>query len=237
MESLYPSCQAQAIKLFLCIAFILFLSLPASAQSFSLLQTSPIDANPDAAPALHVASADRPPSFSTNKVIGQVALGTAFGLAAGLAGGYIGVAIEGCNDNDDFLCGLGGVALGATTGIVLGSATGVYLGGRSETVTISYGRTLLGSTAGLVAGALLIGALDGVAGSDVTPALLLITPAMGAALLGNTSRRYRSGHQTSGLLNWEAGQLHVGIPAIQQQPLSGVPQSYVRSVRLLDVRW
>jgi hypothetical protein len=83
---------------------------------------------------------------------------------------------------------------------------------------------------------LLLSALDG--GDDSIALLaLVVSPAVGATLIGNTSRRYRAGHSPNGLLSWDDGQLHLGVPALQQQPLGGVPQTVVRSVRLLEVRW
>ena len=213
------------------LLLVTFSPIATSAQHFTATLDAPVT---PPAPLVYIV-AEKPPPFSTRRIAGQIALGTVTGLAGGLTGGFIGVTIEDCSDGD-WLCGLGGALLGGTVGLLVGSSAGVYAAGRTETVAIGYGRTLLGSVAGFGTGILLLGALGG-GDNDLAFIAILVSPAVGATLLGNTSRRYRAGHGPNGLLNWDDGQFHLGLPALQQQPLGGVPQTFVRSVRLLEVRW
>lgn len=84
-----------------------------------------------------------------------------------------------------------------------------------------------------------LGLLLSIVDGEVPNALilpLLAIPATGAALLSNTSRRYRATAATGSLLNWENGMLFLGVPLLQQLQLGGMPEQ-VRTVCVLEVRW
>ena len=112
----------------------------------------------------------------------QLGMGAALGIVGGLVGGRIGGAAANCNENSEFLCGLGQAVIGSTLGLILGSSTGVYVAGKAVNHEGTFGSTLVGSLGGTLGGGYL--ALKYLDGNNLIPFFILIvaSPVLGGML-------------------------------------------------------
>ena len=168
------------------------------------------------------------PRVSTGKLIGEIFLGMVGNVAGGYAGSLIGYQIGKENDGEWF-DGFGGAILGYSAGSTFGSALGVYLIGNSGNANGSFGRALLGSFLGEVAAVAVSIAFRN---ETVTIISFVTLPPIGAALLFNSSLKYKSLPESNALLNFNQGKVKIGIPYVHIQPLPGYAKNVKPTVRL-----
>jgi hypothetical protein len=129
---------------------------------------------------------DSTPPLSGRRIVGELVLG---GL--GLVGGAFGGALIGAAATKSY----GGLALGGTLGGLLGATTGVYVIGSAGNETGSLPATAAGAGLGLVLGVVLAEkATDSKSVGPSTLAIAIASPAVGALVGFNMTRRWRSGH-------------------------------------------
>jgi hypothetical protein len=168
------------------------------------------------------------PRVSTGKIIGEILLGMVGNVAGGYAGALIGYQVS-KKDDDEWFDGFGGGILGYFSGSTFGSAFGVYLIGNTGNTNGSFGRALLGGLLGEVAAvAVSIAFRD----ETVTQISFVTLPPIGAALLLNSSLRYKSSPESNALLNFNHGKVKIGIPYFHIQPLPSYAKNVKPTVRL-----
>ncbi len=168
---------------------------------------------------------DDKPRVSTGKFIGEIFMGMVGNFAGGFAGALIGSRV--IEDDDEGLIPMGAF-LGFLPGSILGSALGVYLIGNKGNARGSFGRALLGSFLGEVAAfAILLVDHEGSVGAIS----FLILPPICAAVMFNSSLRYRTLPGPSALLNFDRGKFRIGIPDVHFQPLRGYTKNAKPEVR------
>lgn len=167
------------------------------------------------------------PRVSGGKLFGEIFLGMVGNVAGGYAGAFLGYKVAKENDGDWF-DGFGGALLGYFSGSTFGSALGVYIIGNSGDTKGSFGSALLGSLLG--EGAAIVVSLIT---KDGTSALIsfIVLPPIGAALLFNSSLKYKSLPVSHALLNFNKGDFKVGIPYVYIQPLPGYAKKMKSTVR------
>lgn len=156
------------------------------------------------------------PRVSAGKFLGEIGLGMLGNIAGGFGGALIGANVS--EGDDEWFEGFGGVVLGYFTGSTFGSALGVYIIGNSGEAKGSFGSAVLGSFLGEGAAILVM-----LVTQDETASLIsfIALPPLGAALLFNSSLKYKSLPVSHALLNFNQGDFKVGIPYIHIQPLPG----------------
>ncbi|UCH96876.1 MAG: hypothetical protein JSV88_08500 [Candidatus Aminicenantes bacterium] len=165
------------------------------------------------------------PQVNGGKLFGEIFLGMLGNVGGGFFGALIGSQV--IEDDDEGLFH-GRAVLGYFTGSTLGSALGVYIIGNSGDAKGSFGSALLGSLLGECAAiAVLLLTRDG------TAALIsfIALPPIGAALLFNSSLKYKSLPLSHALLNFNKGDLKVGIPYVHIQPIPGYAKNVKPTVR------
>jgi hypothetical protein len=167
------------------------------------------------------------PNVSAGKLFGEIFLGMVGNVAGGYAGAFLGYKVAKENDGDWF-DGFGGALLGYFSGSTFGSALGVYIIGNSGDAGGSFGSALLGSLLGEGAAIVVL-----LLTKDGTAALIsfIALPPIGAALLFNSSLKYKSLPISHALLNFNKGDFKVGIPYVHIQPLPGNGKNVKSTVR------
>ena len=133
-------------------------------------------------------------------------------IIAGVAGNVVGAFSGAALGRYSY----GGIILGGLAGSTLGSALGVYLAGSSDGRRGDFAAALGGS---LLGEALAFGLALAIRTEEAPfMAGFLILPPIGAALLFNSSQRYRSVRAGNGLLNLAEGKLGLGVPDVQVSP-------------------
>jgi hypothetical protein len=164
---------------------------------------------------------------STGKLFGEIFMGMLGNVGGGFFGGLIGIGVAKRGDGEWF-DGFDGLVLGYFTGSTFGSALGVYVVGNSGDAEGSFGSALLGSLLGEGAAiAVLLLTKNGTAAFISFIAL----PPIGAALLFNSSLKYKSLPVSHALLNFNQGDFKVGIPYVHIQPLPGYAKKMKPPVR------
>lgn len=218
-------------------AFLLVLTLigtPFAVQA----QTSEPDMSVPYAALVRLDSVRSPQPLPVEARAMQFLIGSGTGIATSAVVGYAGLHILDCSLSDETLGGLCvlPVLAGVLAGHVLGSALGVHVAGIDKSTRGSFGVTLLGSTAGTVVSALVLTIAERYSAYVVIP-VLAVGPPLFATLFNNTSRRYRTPSQQSGLLNLDRGSFALGIPAVNLVRLADPHRTVARSVRLLTASW
>ncbi len=172
---------------------------------------------------------DSKPRVSALKFLAEILVGVAGNVGGGYAGVFIGLKIAGAGDYDDWYDGWGGAVIGYSLGSTVGTALGVYLVGDSGNTKGSFGRAYLGALAGEGA-AILLALLA--RNSTVTLISLVVLPPIGAAVLFNSSLRYKSPPVSHALLNFNRGDFKIGIPYVHIQPLPGFAKQIKPTVRV-----
>lgn len=169
----------------------------------------------------------RKPSVSHGKFFGEVFLGMVGNIVGGYSGVFFGHQLT-KEDDDGLFDGFGGAILGYFGGSTFGSALGVVLIGNSGNAKGSFGSALLGSLLG--EGAAI--ALSLLTGNEIVAVISFIAlPPIGAALLFNSSLRYKSLPGSHALLNFNKGDFEFGIPYVRIQPLPSLVKNVKPAVR------
>jgi len=157
---------------------------------------------------------DDKPRVSAGKLFGEIFVGILGNVGGGVLGGLIGaVLIRG--ESESFISP--GAAVGFFPGAIFGSALGVYAIGNLGDAKGSFSQALLGSFLGECAAIGVILLLD----SEFAGISIFVLPPIGAALLFNSSLKYKSLPVSYGLLNFHKGDFKVGIPYVHIQRLPG----------------
>jgi hypothetical protein len=166
------------------------------------------------------------PRVSGGKLFGEIVMGMLGNIAGGFGGALIGGHVS--EGDGEWFEGLGGVVLGYFTGSTFGSALGVYAFGNRGNAKGSFGSALLGSFLGEGAAILVL-----LITNDGTAALIsfIALPPIGAALLFNSSLKYKSLPVSHALLNFNQGDFKIGIPYVRIQPLPGCGKNIKSTVR------
>ncbi len=167
------------------------------------------------------------PRVSAGKLFGEIFMGMLGNVGGGFLGGLVGIGVAERGDGEWF-DGFDGLVLGYFTGSTFGTAFGVYVVGNSGNAKGSFGSALLGSLLGEGAAiAVLLLTKDG------TAALIsfIALPPIGAALLFNSSLKYKSLPVSNALLNFNKGDFKIGIPYVHIQPIPGCAKNVKPSVR------
>jgi hypothetical protein len=161
------------------------------------------------------------PRLTTGKLFGEIFMGMLGNIGGGFLGAIFGSQVIKADEE-----GLipGGAALGYFPGSAFGSAFGVYVIGNSEGAKGSFGSALLGSLLGEGA-AFLVLLVTKSEGAWFISAIAL--PPIGAALLFNSSLKYKSLPVSHALVNFNQGDFKVGIPYVHIRPLPG----YAKNVK------
>ena len=167
------------------------------------------------------------PRVSAGKLFGEIFMGMLGNVGGGFLGGLFGSQIA-KTDDDEWFEGLDGLVLGYFTGSTFGSAFGVYVVGNSENSQGSFGSALLGSILG--EGAAILVLLLTKSGEAALISFIALPP-IGAALLFNSSLKYKSLPVSNALLNFNKGDFKVGIPYVHIQPIPGCAKNVKPSVR------
>lgn len=167
------------------------------------------------------------PRVSTGKLFGEIFMGMLGNVAGGFVGGLIGIGVAERGDGEWF-DGFDGLVLGYFSGSTFGSALGVYAIGNSGDAKGSFGSALLGSILGEGAAILVL-----LLTRDGTAALIsfIALPPIGAALLFNSSLKYKSLPVSHALLNFNKGDFKIGIPYVHIQPIPGYAKNVKPTVR------
>ena len=167
------------------------------------------------------------PRVSAGKLFGEIFMGMLGNVGGGFLGGLVGIGVAERGDGEWF-DGFDGLVLGYFTGSTFGSALGVYAIGNSGDAKGSFGSALLGSFLGEGASiAVLLLTKNGTAAFISFIAL----PPIGAALLFNSSLKYKSLPVSHALLNFNKGDFKIGIPYVHIQPIPGCAKNVKPSVR------
>lgn len=165
------------------------------------------------------------PRVSTGKLFGEIFMGMLGNVGGGFLGALFGSKIV--EDDSEALIP-GGVVLGYFTGSTFGSAFGVYVVGNSGDAKGSFSSALLGSFLGEGAAILVLYLTK----SEVVALISIIAlPPIGAALLFNSSLKYKSLPLSHALFNFNQGDFKVGIPYIHIKHLPGYAKNYKATVK------
>jgi hypothetical protein len=165
------------------------------------------------------------PRVSAGKLFGEIFMGMLGNVGGGFLGASIGSGV--IEDDGEGLIPMGAV-LGIFSGATFGSALGVYAIGNSGKAKGSFGSALLGSFLGECAAILvLFSSRNGI----VALVSLIALPPIGAALLFNSSLKYKSLPVSHALLNFNKGDFKIGIPYVHVQPLCGNGKNVKSTVR------
>jgi hypothetical protein len=167
------------------------------------------------------------PRVSGGKLFGEIFMGMLGNVGGGFLGGLFGSQIA-KTDDEEWFEGLDGFVLGYFTGSTFGSAFGVYVIGNSEEAPGSFGSALLGSILG--EGAAFLVLLLTKSGEAALISFIALPP-IGAALLFNSSLKYKSLPVSNALLNFNQGDFKLGIPYVHIQPLPGYAKNVKPTVR------
>jgi hypothetical protein len=170
---------------------------------------------------------DNKPRLSTGKLFGEIFVGILGNVGGGILGALVGTQLDKGYDDDEGLIARG-AAVGFFPGAIFGSALGVYAIGNSGDAKGSFGQALLGSFLGECA-AIVVSLL--LHSGEVLVISIIALPPVGAALLFNSSLRYKSLPVSYGLLNFHKGDLKVGIPYVHIQRLPGYTKNDKAAVR------
>jgi hypothetical protein len=162
-------------------------------------------------------SIDEKPRVSTGKLFGEIFVGILGNVGGGILGALVGSQLDKGYDDDEGLIAMGS-AVGFFPGAIFGSALGVYAIGNSGDAKGSFGQALLGSFLGECAAIVVSLMLHS---GEVLVISIIVLPPVGAALLFNSSLKYKSLPVSYGLLNFHKGDLKVGIPYVHIQRLPG----------------
>ncbi|MFC2141035.1 hypothetical protein ACFLQP_01925 [Acidobacteriota bacterium] len=167
------------------------------------------------------------PGVSTGKLFGEIFMGMLGNVGGGFLGALVGSQVTKTGDGEWF-DGFDGVVLGYFSGSTFGSAIGVYAVGNSGDTKGSFGSALLGSLLG--EGAAVVVSLitkDG----DAALISFIVLPPIGAALLFNSSLKYKSLPVSHALFNFNKGDFKIGIPYVHIQPIPGYAKKIKPTVR------
>jgi len=160
---------------------------------------------------------DNKPRMSTGKLFGEIFMGILGNVGGGILGGLVGAQLDKGYDEDEGLIPMG-AAVGFFPGAIFGSALGVYAIGNLGDAKGSFGQALLGSFLGECAA---IGVTLLLHNGELAVISIIVLPPVGAALLFNSSLKYKSLPVSYGLLNFHKGDFKVGIPYVHIQRLPG----------------
>jgi hypothetical protein len=160
---------------------------------------------------------DNKPQVSTGKLFGEIFVGILGNVGGGILGALVGTQLDKGYDEDEGLIAMG-AAVGFFPGAIFGSALGVYAIGNSGDAKGSFGQALLGSFLGECAAIVVSLMLHS---GEVAVISIIVLPPIGAALLFNSSLKYKSLPVSYGLLNFHKGDFKIGIPYVHIQHLPG----------------
>jgi hypothetical protein len=168
------------------------------------------------------------PRVTTGKLFGEIFMGMLGNIGGGFLGGLFGSQLT-KGDDEEWFEGLDGLVLGYFTGSTFGSAFGVYVVGNAGDAQGSFGSALLGSILGEGV-AILVLLLTKSGEAALISAIAL--PPIGAALLFNSSLKYKSLPLSHALFNFNQGDFKVGIPYIHIKHLPGYAKNYKATVKV-----
>jgi hypothetical protein len=179
------------------------------------------------------------PPLRSERIVGEIGVGTGCGILAGGIGFAIGAAITPAGEGQfGDLEKLAGGGIGFLIGYPLGNSIGVYLVGNSGNETGSFGTTLLGSMAGMVAAMLpIIIFQDDLPGWVGLPALFGF-PIAGGVIGFNMTRSYKSPHDSgTALINFRDGQIKLATPTIYFRPNPFDKGDLIQNINLVKARF
>ncbi len=193
------------------------------------------------------------PPLSKERIVNEILAGGAGGVALGLVGMFVGAGLGGlfCDEDEtdedvstlffpvfdeEFLCGLKFVLVGAIAGYALGTPVGVYLAGSTGDQTGSFLSALIGSVAAL--GGVLV-ASQGDMDQNIEEFMFWAAPPIFATIGFNLTRRYKSpiAESETALINLRDGRMSLAVPRVYLRPDSFGRGSLSQSVDLLKVRF
>jgi len=179
------------------------------------------------------------PPLRGGRIAGEIGAGAGCGILAGSVGFLIGAAITPAGEGQfGELKKVGGGGIGFFIGYPLGNSIGVYLVGNRGNETGSFGTTLLGSMAGMVAALLpIIIFQDDYPGWIGLPAFFGL-PIAGGIIGFNMTRSYKSPHNSgTAFINFRNGHIRLAIPAVYFRPNPLDKGDFIQTIDLVKARF